>query len=257
MPIFSPIDMRKDAVSDTRPSAEQHRLSEGQGPGKRRGLCLILSSPSGAGKTTLARLLIASDGALQNSISVTTRKPRSNEKDGVDYHFVSHAEFEILKSSGKLLEWAEVFGNFYGTPAAPVETALAEGRDVLFDVDVQGATSIAALLPTDTVRVFILPPSAEELARRIHSRASDSAHQIETRLKTAATEMAHWTEYDYVLVNRDVDECFAAIKTIVAAERLKRRRQIGLLDFVPELISAAGPSGPVKLGDSGPDGENP
>lgn len=205
----------------------------------RRGLCLILSSPSGAGKTTLARLLLSSDAALRNSISVTTREPRPREKGGVDYHFVSRKQFEDLKSSGNLLESAEVFGNLYGTPAEPVRGALAEGRDILFDVDWQGAASIAALLPKDTVRVFILPPSAEELARRIHARASDSAHQIETRLKAAAVEIAHWTEYDYVLVNRNVDECLAALKAILAAERLKRHRQVGLLEFVPALTSAS------------------
>ena len=205
----------------------------------RRGLCLILSSPSGAGKTTLARLLISSDEALRNSVSVTTREPRPREKEGVDYHFVSRREFEDLKTSGNLLEWAEVFGNLYGTPAEPVKAALAEGRDIVFDVDWQGAASIAALLPNDTVRVFILPPSGEELARRIHARASDSARQIETRLKAAAVEITHWTEYDYVLVNRDIDECLAALKAILTAERLKRHRQVGLMEFIPTLTSAS------------------
>ncbi len=204
----------------------------------RRGLCLILSSPSGAGKTTLARLLISSDEALSNSVSVTTREPRPREKEGVDYYFVSRRKFEDLKTNNSLLEWAEVFGNLYGTPAEPVKAALAEGRDIVFDVDWQGAASIASLLPNDTVRVFILPPSAEELARRIHARASDPAHQIETRLKAAAVEIGHWTEYDYVLVNRDIDECLAALKAILAAERLKRHRQEGLVEFVPTLTSA-------------------
>ncbi len=206
---------------------------------ERRGLCLILSSPSGAGKTTLARLLLASDETLRNSISVTTREPRPREKEGVDYYFVSRKQFEELKTSGDLLEWAEVFGNLYGTPADPVKATLAEGGDILFDVDWQGAASIASLLPNDTVRIFILPPSAEELARRIHARASDPEHQIETRLKGAAMEIAHWTDYDYVLVNRDIDECLASVRVILAAERLRRHRQVGLAKFVPALASAS------------------
>lgn len=224
-------------------------------PVARRGLCLILSSPSGAGKTTLARLLMASEPGLRHSISVTTRAPRANEKEGADYYFVSRDRFDALRASGKLLEWAEVFGNFYGTPAEPVEAALAEGRDLLFDVDVQGAASIAALLPDDTVRVFILPPSAEELARRIHGRASDSPGQIVTRLRRAAAEIAHWSEYDYVLVNSDVEECFAALKAILDAERLRRRRQVGLLNFVPTLISALPPASDPE--EAGTGAENP
>ena len=222
----------------------------------RRGLCLILSSPSGAGKTTLARLLLSSDQMLRNSVSVTTRAPRPQEKEGVDYHFVSRQEFDDLRSSGNLLEWAEVFGNLYGTPAGPVKATLDEGRDIVFDVDWQGAASISALLPDDIVRVFILPPSAEELARRIHARASDSAHQIETRLKAAAVEIEHWTEYDYVLVNWDVDECLAALKAIVTAERLKRHRQVGLVDFVPALTSAARLGAVSAPEDTEPDAQN-
>ena len=198
-----------------------------------------------------------SDCTLRHSISVTTRQPRANEKEGVDYHFVSRDQFDALQSNGKLLEWAEVFGNRYGTPADPVKAALAEGQDLLFDVDVQGAASIAALLPDDTVRVFILPPSADELARRIHGRASDSARQIETRLKRAAAEIAHWGEYDYVLVNTNIDECFTALKAILTAERLRRHRQIGLAAFVPELTSALHFSAVSAPGDAGPDAENP
>jgi guanylate kinase len=205
----------------------------------------------------LARLLLASDDALRSSISVTTREPRPREKEGVDYSFVSRKQFEELKTSGDLLEWAEVFGNLYGTPAGPVKTALAEGRDILFDVDWQGAASIAALLPNDVVRVFILPPSAEELARRIHARASESARQIETRLKGAAVEIDHWTEYDYVLVNRNIDECLAALKAILTAERLRRHRQVGLMDFVPALTSAARSRAASDLAEAAPDAENP
>ncbi len=214
-------------------------MSNAGQPLQRRGLCLILSSPSGAGKTTLARLLLSGDETLRNSISVTTREPRPREKEGVDYHFVSRKQFEELRSSGNLLEWAEVFGNLYGTPAEPAKAALAEGRDIVFDVDWQGAASIAALLPNDTVRIFILPPSAEELSRRIHARASDPQHQIETRLKGAAVEISHWTDYDYVLVNRDVAECLAALRAILTAERLRRHRQVGLMDFVPTLVRSA------------------
>ncbi len=225
-------------------------------PVARRGLCLILSSPSGAGKTTLARLLLSRDKALRNSISVTTRAPRAGEKNGADYFFVSRARFEKMRSQGELLEWAEVFGNLYGTPAEPVKAALADGVDILFDVDWQGAASIAELLPNDTVRVFILPPSAEELARRIHARASDSAREIETRLKGAAVEITHWTDYDYVLVNRDVDDCFAALKTILAAERLRRFRQVGLFDFVPTLTSAPGLGAVAAPGDAARDAQN-
>ena len=236
-------------MSNARQSAEKQ--------GQRRGLCLILSSPSGAGKTTLARLLLESDPALRLSVSVTTRQPRANEKEGADYYFVSPRQFDALQSNGKLLEWAEVFGNRYGTPADPVKAALAEGQDLLFDVDVQGAASIAALLPHDAVRVFILPPSAGELARRIYGRASDSTGQIETRLKRAAAEIAHWGEYDYVLVNSSVDECFASLQAILAAERLRRHRQIGLADFVAALIPDLNFGAVSTLGDSEPDAENP
>jgi guanylate kinase len=203
----------------------------------RRGLCLILSSPSGAGKTTLARLLLTEDPQLVHSISVTTRGPRPQEADGIDYHFVSPSRFEALREEGALLEWAEVFGNLYGTPAEPVQKRLTEGRDVVFDVDWQGAASIASSLPGDTVRVFILPPSAEELARRIYARASDTKAVIEARLRAAAVEISHWAEYDYVLINRDIGESLAVLRVILQAERLKRLRQSGLAGFVSTLIS--------------------
>lgn len=206
---------------------------------KRRGLCLILSSPSGAGKTTLARLLLASDAGLSNSISVTTRAPRPKERNGLDYHFVSRAKFEELRDSGNLLEWAEVFGNFYGTPAEPVKATLATGKDIVFDVDWQGAASIASVLPDDTVRIFILPPSAEELSRRIHARAAEPEDVIDRRLRAAASEIGHWDEYDYVLVNSTIEESLAALQTILKAERLKRGRQVGLSAFVAGLIEGA------------------
>ncbi len=224
----------------------------------RRGICLILSSPSGAGKTTLARLLLAGDDRLGHSISVTTRRPRPQEREGIDYYFVSRSQFEELRSRGELLEWAEVFGNFYGTPAEPVKTALADGRDVVFDVDWQGAAAIASLLPGDAVRVFILPPSAGELSRRIYARASDPEHEIETRLKAAAVEMSHWPEYDYVLVNSHVKESLAALQAILAAERLKRCRQLGLGEFIAGLTerAAANPNAAASE-DGAPGGRNP
>lgn len=224
----------------------------------RRGVCLILSSPSGAGKTTLARLLLAKDDGLGHSISVTTRRPRPQEREGVDYYFVSRGQFEELRSSGKLLEWAEVFGNFYGTPLEPVKAALAEGRDIVFDVDWQGAASIAGILPDDTVRVFILPPSADELSRRIYARAADPEQEIERRLKAAALEMRHWIEYDYVLVNIDLNESLAQLQAIVAAERLKRSRQLGLPDFVAVLTAAAGSDATTAAAEEPASGaENP
>ena len=202
----------------------------------RRGLCLILSSPSGAGKTTLARALLASDAGLISSVSVTTRPPRAGEVEGESYFFVTAERFEAMRGGGELLESAEVFGNFYGTPAQPVKEALAQGKDIVFDVDWQGAASIASILPEDTVRVFILPPSAEELARRIHTRGTDAKDVIENRLRAAAQEISHWSEYDYVLVNRDVEESLAALKAVLQAERLRRSRQRGLLGFVAGLM---------------------
>jgi guanylate kinase len=203
----------------------------------RRGLCLILSSPSGAGKTTLARALLASDAGLISSVSVTTRPSRAGEVEGEAYFFVSRERFEAMRGGGELLESAEVFGNFYGTPARPVKEALAQGKDIIFDVDWQGAASIASILPEDTVRVFILPPSGEELARRIHTRGTDAKEVIENRLKAAANEISHWNEYDYVLVNREVEESLSALKAILQAERLRRARQHGLPGFVSGLIS--------------------
>lgn len=209
----------------------------------RRGFCFILSSPSGTGKTTLARLLLETGTDLIHSISVTTRRPRPQEVEGADYFFVSQDKFEALRGRGELLEWAEVFGNLYGTPAAPVRHALAQGTDIVFDLDWQGAASIADLLPNDTVRVFVLPPSWEELSRRINARAADEAHVIEARLKAAVAEVSHWNEYDYVLVNRDVAESLAVLQAILAAERHKRQRQHGLAEFVSMLTAGGSFSG--------------
>ena len=208
----------------------------------RRGLCLILSSPSGAGKTTLTRGLLASGAGLKSSVSVTTRLPRAGEVNGEHYFFVSRERFEAMRGGGDLLESAEVYGNFYGTPAQPVKEALEQGRDIVFDVDWQGAASIASLLPQDAVRVFILPPSAEELARRIYTRGTDAKQVIENRLKAAARDMSHWNEYDYVLVNRDIGESLAVLRSILEAERHKRYRQRGLPEFVAGLTGGAPPA---------------
>jgi guanylate kinase len=198
----------------------------------RRGLLLVLSSPSGAGKTTLARRLLVADPALRMSVSVTTRKPRRGEVDGTDYTFVDRPEFERLKRSRKLLEWAEVFGQFYATPRAPILAALESGNDVLFDIDWQGARQLKKRLPRDVVRVFILPPDGETLEKRLRSRNQDSDATVARRMAAAAAEISHWNEYDYTIINRDVETSVAGLTAIVAAERLKRTRQIGLKAFV-------------------------
>ena len=201
----------------------------------RRGLLLVMSSPSGAGKTTLSRKLLAADGNIIMSVSVTTRKPRSGELNGKDYFFLSKEEFAALRDSGGLLEWAEVFGNLYGTPRKFVEDALEQGRDVLFDIDWQGTQQLAQALEDDLVRIFILPPSAEELRVRLIRRAQDSASIVAKRMAQASSEISHWPEYDYVIVNDDVAAAHARIAAILTAERLKRRRQTGLAQFVREL----------------------
>jgi guanylate kinase len=201
----------------------------------RRGLMFVLSSPSGAGKTTLSRLLLRSDRRVELSISVTTRPKRRGEIDGRDYHFIDSARFDAMVKNGELLEWAEVFGHCYGTPRRPVIKALQAGRDVLFDIDWQGTQQLREKARDDLVSVFILPPTVDELARRLKRRAQDSKSVIGSRMAKAAGEMSHWPEYDYVIVNRDKAEAFAEVRAILAAERLKRERQIGLSDFVRAL----------------------
>jgi guanylate kinase len=201
----------------------------------RRGLMLVLSSPSGAGKTTLSRKLLASDPGVELSVSVTTRKQRPGEIDGRDYHFIDATRFDAMVQAGELLEWAQVFGNRYGTPRAPVEAALARGRDVLFDIDWQGTQQLQEKSGRDLVSIFVLPPSVPDLERRLRTRAQDSDEVIHARMAKAADEMSHWAEYDYVVINTDIDHAFAEVQSILAAERLKRERQTGLSKFVRRL----------------------
>ncbi len=202
---------------------------------QRRGLMFILSSPSGAGKTTIARRLLAEDGAIRMSVSVTTRPPRGDEADGSDYHFVSQAQFDAMVEGGHFMEWATVFGYSYGTPKAEIRAGLKEGDDFLFDIDWQGTQQLYQRAETDVVRVFLLPPSLDELRRRLTSRGTDSAAVIADRMARAQAEISHWDGYDYVVVNDDIDECFAKVTQILAAERMNRARQTGLIAFVREL----------------------
>jgi guanylate kinase len=201
----------------------------------RRGLMLVLSSPSGAGKTTLSRRLLENDASVEMSVSVTTRAPRPGEQNGRDYHFIDPARFEQMAGQGDLLEYAQVFDHRYGTPRGPVEQALASGRDVLFDIDWQGTQQLREKAAGDVVSVFILPPSVKELERRLHTRAQDSDAVIRRRMMKSSDEMSHWAEYDYVIVNTDLDDAFAKVQTILSAERNRRQRQIGLSDFVRDL----------------------
>jgi guanylate kinase len=200
---------------------------------QRRGLLIILSSPSGAGKSTLARRLMSWDPSLKFSVSATTRAPRTGEEDGREYFFKTRAEFQEMVDNGEMLEHAEVFGNFYGTPKAPVETAMNAGRDTLFDIDWQGGQQIRnSALGKDVVSIFILPPSIAELETRLQTRAQDSAEVIAGRMAKSQAEISHWAEYDYVLVNRDLDRAENDLRTILMAERMRRDRQPWLTDFV-------------------------
>jgi guanylate kinase len=204
---------------------------------ERRGLMFVLSSPSGAGKTTLSRMLIAETAGLQMSVSATTRPMRPGEVDGKDYHFVDPKRFDAMAANGELLEWANVFDNRYGTPRAPVEASLAAGRDVLFDIDWQGTQQLRSRSPNDVVSVFILPPSVAALEQRLHTRAQDSEQVIRGRMKKAGDEMSHFDAYDYIVVNDNIGFAFEAVKAILRAEQLKRERQVGLSGFVRGLQS--------------------
>ena len=206
----------------------------------RRGLMFILSSPSGTGKTTIARRLLEHDGHIRMSVSVTTRPIRPGEVDGRDYHFVSQDQFDRMVEGGELMEWATVFGNSYGTPKAQIRAGLKEGQDFLFDIDWQGTQQLFQKAETDVVRVFLLPPSLDELRRRLTGRGTDSPEVIAGRMARAQAEISHWDGYDYVVVNDDIDACFAKVVEILEAERMRRARQTGLIGFVRELMKPEG-----------------
>lgn len=201
----------------------------------RRGLMLVLSSPSGAGKTTLSRRLLESDGEIDMSVSATTRKPRPGEVDGKDYFFLSTEDFGIMRNKDEFLEHAKVFGNYYGTPRKPVEEALARGHDVLFDIDWQGTQQLDEAASEDLVKVFILPPSAQDLEKRLETRAQDPADVVAARMAKASDEISHYQEYDYIIINENIDKAFMELEAILRAERLKRRRLTGLANFVKQL----------------------
>jgi guanylate kinase len=203
---------------------------------QRRGLLIVLSSPSGAGKTTISRMLLDADPDITMSVSATTRPRRPGESENRDYRFVDDGEFDRLIAAGEFVEWAPVFGYRYGTPKSPVKDALRNGRDILFDIDWQGTQQLHSAMGEDLVRIFILPPSMPELERRLRERATDHDDVIADRMQRAASEISHWAEYDYVLINADMDACLASVRTIVAAERLKRARQVGLVTFVRDLV---------------------
>ncbi len=209
----------------------------GDTPFTRRGLLLILSSPSGAGKSTLTQLLVRNDSKLKLSISVTTRERRGSEVDGVHYHFISNDAFKEMREKGELLEWAEVHSNFYGTPYKPVEQTLRHGDDMMFDIDWQGSQQIAEKMPDDVVSIFLLPPSMAELKARLERRAEDKEDVIARRLKNAREEISHWESYDYVLVNKDLQQTYEELQSILRAERQKRSRQTGLTGFIKELLA--------------------
>ena len=215
--------------------------SESAPPGhrspSRRGICLVIAAPSGAGKSSILRALLADEPALSLSVSATTRAPRPRERDGVDYHFVDRAGFDRMVADGQMLEWATVFGRSYGSPKAPVEAALAAGRDVAFDVDWQGHRLIRQALPADTVSVFLLPPSVDELQARLHGRAGDSAEEIARRMAAARDEILHWDEFDHVVVNTVFAEAVDSVRSVLHAGRCARVRQPGLEAFVAGLLS--------------------
>jgi guanylate kinase len=221
---------KKKAAPKKRKALRREKLA-------RRGLMFVLSSPSGAGKTTLTRLLVQKEPNIELSISATSRPRRPNEVNGVHYHFVSRQKFEAMRDAGELMEWAEVHGNYYATPRAAVEKAVAKGRDVLFDIDYQGTRQLKKIAPSDVVSIFILPPSIAEMKRRIRGRASEDEATVKKRLHTAKEELQQWDEYDYVVINDDLDAAFADIHAILAAERMKRARRTGVEAFARKLQS--------------------
>ncbi len=202
---------------------------------KNRGLLLILSSPSGAGKTSIAKQILQNDSNIILSVSVTTRKPRSNEIDGKDYIFISEAQYHEMVKNNQLLEHAKVFNNYYGTPRQAVLDALAQGKDMLFDIDWQGTQQLSDALPSDVVKIFILPPSKRELERRLWGRAQDTAEVVQARMAKASEEMSHYAEYDWVIINEDLEKSVAQVQSIYQSERLKRSRLIGIKDFIEDL----------------------
>ncbi|WP_144574973.1 guanylate kinase [Agrobacterium sp. DE0009] len=202
----------------------------------RRGLMLVISSPSGAGKSTIARNLLEKDKNISLSVSVTTRARRQSEIEGIHYNFISKRDFERMRDNEELLEWAEVHGNFYGTPREPVEDAMAAGRDMLFDIDWQGAEQLQDKMKADVVSIFILPPTMTELQSRLHRRAEDTEDVIKTRLLNSRAEIEHWRDYDYVILNDDLQAAFEAVEAIVKAERVRRDRRHGMFDFVRSLL---------------------
>jgi guanylate kinase len=222
------------AAKATARMADPTRFSQQR---NRRGLLIVLSSPSGAGKSTISRMLLEADDNITISVSATTRPPRPGEVNGEDYHFVDEAEFNRLIEADEFAEWAYVFDHLYGSPKEPIKEALKDGRDTLFDIDWQGTQQLEYAFRTDLVLIFILPPSMKELERRLHDRGTDSEEIIAGRMKRAAGEIGHWAEYDYVLINEDMDKCLADVRAIIAAERLRRERQPYLLSFVRELVA--------------------
>jgi guanylate kinase len=212
-----------------------------QAPLARRGLLFILSSPSGAGKSTIARMLLEADDQIALSVSVTTRPPRPGEVDGKDYHFIDEAEFHRLVEDNALLEWAKVFGHYYGTPKAQVKQGLREGQDFLFDIDWQGTQQLYQRAEGDVVRVFILPPSLEELHRRLRSRNTENEKVIAGRMARAQDEISHWDGYDFVVINDNVENCFEKVRQILNSERMRRARQTGLIDYVRDLMNKPAP----------------
>ena len=225
-----------DATQSALPDVAHNR--DGERPDlARRGLMFILSSPSGAGKTTISRMLLEADDAIRLSVSATTRAPREGEQDGVHYYFVDDAEFDAMVEEDDFYEWAHVFGHRYGTPKGRIRDALKRGQDFLFDIDWQGTQQLFQKDSQDVVRVFILPPSIDELRRRLESRGTDSAQVIDARMERARSEISHWDAYDYVVINDDAQSCFAKVREILHAERMKRQRQTGLIPFVRELMA--------------------